>query len=260
MVAEFRLLREHRRRASPSAMLLDGPHLIEEAVGAGVRIETVLVASDRGMAQHNSLADRLRMLGARVHEASGRVVQAASGVVTSQGIVAVAHRPPMPEEEVLDSAGLLLLVADGIQDPGNLGTMIRTAAAAGATAVAVTEGSSDPFLPKALRAAMGATFKVPLLRSDGEALRRALASRSVRVLVADPRGEAVYTEVPLRLPLAVVVGNEASGPDPGWPEIGTRVRIPLHGAVESLNVAVAAGLLLYEVARRRSGRCRSMLA
>lgn len=232
-------------------MLLDGPHLIEEAVDAGVRVEAVLVAADRETPWHQALIARLQASGARVYEASGRVVQAACGVATSQGIVAMAHRPEPPGEEVLGSMHLLLLVADGVQDPGNLGTMIRTAAAAGATAVAVTEGSADPHLPKALRATMGAAFRVPLLRMEGEALRHALASRSIRVLVADPRGEEDYTEVPTDLPLAIVVGSEASGPDPGWSAIGSRVRIPLHGPVESLNVAVATGLLLYEVARRR---------
>ncbi len=232
-------------------MLLDGPRLIEEAADAGVVIETALVARGAASARTETLAARLRAAGVRVYEATPRVVQAASRVVTSQGIVAVAHRPAAADETVLDARGLLLLVADGIQDPGNLGTMVRTAVAAGATAVAVTEGTADPFQPKVLRATMGAAFRLPVLSLDGSALRVALDARAVRVLVADARGPVDYTEAPVAPPVAIVIGNEAVGPDPAWASIGTHVRIPLYGLVESLNAAVAAGVLLYDVARRR---------
>lgn len=232
-------------------MLLDGPRLIEEAADAGMVIETALIAVGPASARTETLAARLRVAGVRVYEATPRVVQAASRVVTSQGIVAVARRPAPADEAVLDARDLLLLVADGIQDPGNLGTMVRTAVAAGATAVAVTEGTADPYQPKALRATMGAGFRLPLLEIAGPALRAALTARAVRVLVADARGPVNYTEAPMAPPVAIVIGNEAAGPDPAWAVTGTHVRIPLFGPVESLNAAVAAGVLLYEVARRR---------
>ncbi len=232
-------------------MLLDGPRLIEEAADAGMVIETALIAVGPASARTETLAARLRVAGVRVYEATPRVVQAASRVVTSQGIVAAARRPAPANETVLDARDLLLLVADGIQDPGNLGTMVRTAVAAGATAVAVTEGTADPYQPKALRATMGAAFRLPVLPLDGPALRAALTARAVRVVVADARGPVDYTEAPMAPPVAIVIGNEAAGPDPAWAATGSHVRIPLFGPVESLNAAVAAGVLLYEVARRR---------
>ena len=249
LVQTFRRLADHPHRDPDRRLILDGPRLIEEALDAGIAIEAVLAvaqASPRGTA----LAARLRAAGVRVHDAAPHVVQAASRVETTQGIVAIAHRPRAGTPAVLEDPRLRLLVADRIQDPGNIGTIIRTALAAGATAVAVTDGTVDPFLPKVLRATMGAAFRLPILSVEGDALRAALAGRATRILVADARAATEYMDVPVDPPVVIVVGNEATGPDPAWSTIGVGVRIPLHGPVESLNVAVAAALLLYEVARR----------
>lgn len=251
LVQAIRLAGEHPRRDPERRIVLDGPRLIEEALDAGIVIEAALIADDTQDPAGSPLGARLTAAGARVCRATLRVVQAAGRVVTSQGIVALARRPSPPDAAVLSSPGLLLLVADGIQDPGNLGTMVRTAAAAGASAVAVTEGSADPFQPKAIRASMGAAFRIPVLGLEGPALRAALVSAGARVIVADVRGEEVYASVPVDPPLVIVVGNESAGPDPAWFQIGTRVRIPILGPVESLNAAVAAGVLLYESVRRR---------
>jgi TrmH family RNA methyltransferase len=242
---------EHPRRDPERRIVLDGPRLIQEALDAGIIIEAVLIAGDELGPAGSPLGARLRDAGVRVCQATLRVVQAASRVATSQGVVALARRPSPPDAAILTSPGLLLLVADGIQDPGNLGTMVRTAAAAGASAVAVTEGTADPFQPKAIRASMGAAFRVPVLGLDGPSLRAALVACGVRVIVADARGDQDYAFVPVDPPLAIVVGNESTGPDPAWFDLGARVRIPLLGPVESLNAAVAAGVLLYEVVRRR---------
>ena len=251
LVQTLRRLGAHPRRDPERRIILDGPRLIEEALDAGVAVEAALVAADEVSPRAQALIARLRAAGSRVHDATARVVQAASRVETSQGIVAIAHRPTPPGEAVLGAPDLLLLVADRIQDPGNIGTMIRTAVAAGATAVAITDGTVDPYLPKVLRATMGAAFRIPILSIDGATLREALSTRPLNLLVADARAAVDYTDAPVDRPVAIVVGNEAAGPDPAWSGLGTRVRIPLLGPVESLNVAVAAALLLYEVVRRR---------
>ena len=249
LVQTFRRVGARPDGAAEERVLLDGPRVIGEALDAGVVVETALVAPAAPLGQ--PLADRLRAAGARVYAAAPRVVQAASRVVTTQGVVALARRPRPASDAVLGIPDLVLLVADRIQDPGNLGTIIRTCVAAGASAVAVTEGTVDPYGSKALRATMGAAFRIPILTIHGAALRSALAARRVRVLVADAHAPIEYTQAPVAPPVAIVVGNESSGPDPAWDGVGERVRIPLRGPVESLNVAVAAALLLYEVARRR---------
>jgi TrmH family RNA methyltransferase len=251
LVQTFRRLDARAHRDSDRRILLDGPRLIAEALDAGVAIEAALVEAGSSPERVAVLVGRLKAAGAAVHDATPRVVQAAGSVVTSQGIVAIARRPVPIDETLLDRRELVLLVADGVQDPGNMGTMVRTAVAAGAAAVALTGGSADPFLPKGLRASMGAAFRIPIVWAEGAVLRSRLAGRGVAVFVADPRGSIDYTAAPLDPPLAIVIGNESTGPDPAWTPIGTGVRIPLMGPVESLNAAVAAALLLYEVARRR---------
>jgi TrmH family RNA methyltransferase len=257
LVQAFRRAADHPRRDPEHRILLDNPRLIAEALGAGVAVETVLADARIAETRHAPLVDRLRAAGARVHEAAPRVVKAASGVVTTQGMVALARRPddaPAVAETLLAAPDLVLLVADGIQDPGNLGTMIRTAAAAAATAVAVTGESADPWIPKTLRATMGAAFKIPVLCFDAPPLRDRLLASGVAVWVADARAPQEYAAAPLDPPLAIVIGSEAAGPGPAWTGIGVGVRIPLYGPVESLNAAIAAALLLYETARRRPYR------
>ncbi|MGQ0568179.1 MAG: TrmH family RNA methyltransferase [Armatimonadota bacterium] len=250
LVRTFRRIGEHPHRDPQSRLLLDGPRLIAEALDAGIIVETVLVGSGPPADRYKALVARLRDMGARVHEAAPQVVQAASAVVTSPGIVAVAKRPAPGDVAVLARSDLVLLVADGIGDPGNFGTMVRTAVASGATAVASTGASVDPLAPKVLRATVGAAFKIPILRIAQAELRALLAARAVRVLVADAHALLDYTDAPLSPPVAIVIGSETSGPDPAWRATGTGVRIPLFGPVESLNAAIAAALLLYEVARR----------
>ncbi len=223
-----------------------------EALDAGIVVESALMSDREQNPATLSLGARLAAAGARVRTATPRVVQAASGVVTSQGIVALARRPPQPSAAILASSGLVLLVADGIQDPGNLGAMVRTAAASGASAVAATEGAADAFHPKVVRASVGAVFRIPILALGGAELRAALAGCGVRVVVADARGDRDYTTASLDPPLAIVIGNEAAGPNPAWFDLGARVRIPMPGPVESLNAAVAAGVLLFEIVRRRA--------
>jgi TrmH family RNA methyltransferase len=250
LVRTLRRLAEHPRRDPQGRFLLDGPLLITEALDAGVGIETALVAHRHLAPRVAALVERLRGVGVAVHDAAPRVVQAASGVATSQGIVAIARRPAQPAQGMLDAPDLLLLVADGLQDPGNVGTMVRTAVAAGVSAVALTEGTADPFHPKVVRGAMGAAFRVPLLTIARQALGEAMAARGVRVLVADAHQGIDHAEASAARPVALVIGSEGAGPDPMWRERGTVVRIPLYGPVESLNAAVAAGILLFDLARR----------
>ncbi len=255
VVAAFRRLAQAPRRDADDRILLDGYHLITEALAGGIDFDQVLVDPDPVDTRRVSLAERLRAAGARVHAASPRVVQAAAQVDTSQGIVAIARRPAPGATAVLETVGLFLLVADQVHDPGNLGTMVRTALAAGATAMAITPGGVDPYNAKVLRATAGAIFRLPLVSMDAASLSGALAQHGVRMLVADARGSVDYREARVDRPVAIIVGNEARGSDPVWSAVGTGVRIPLFGPAESLNVAVAAALLLYEVVRRGAAAC-----
>jgi RNA methyltransferase, TrmH family len=167
-------------------------------------------------------------------------------------VVAVAQAP-VADPAILRTADLSLILA-GVRDPGNAGTLVRSAAAAGAGCIAFTEGSVDPFGPKTVRASAGALFQVPIVRGIdvGEAVTAA-RDGGVKVLGADARSESSLDEVDLAEATAFVLGNEAWGFEPGLVSMldGT-VSIPMPGPIESLNVGIAGSILLFETVRRRA--------
>lgn len=252
LVKRLRALAARSTRDAGGGLLLDGTRLVEEALAAGIPIEVCLYdpAASRTSTRLSALLGMLRDRGIRLVPATPHVVAAVSQVETSQGIVAMAVMPALDPGLALDNAGLLLVVADGIQDPGNLGTIVRIADAAAAAGVAVTGAAADPHHPKTVRATMGSLFHLPVFGIETAALIEALRARGARVLVADQRGALEYTSADYRPPVALVFGSEARGPDPRWiASAEAVVRIPIYGRAESLNVAMAAALLLYEARR-----------
>ena len=197
-----------------------------------------------------SLRDRLRSAGVREVLVTPEVFAALSQVDTPQGSLGVVGRPALVSPALLRTPDGLLVVLDGIQDPGNVGAILRTAAAVGATSAATVGSAADPFAPKALRASAGAVFLLPLLHFTTAAeAAAACVHAGLRVLVADPRGEILDTEASFLRPVALVFGSEGAGADRAWRDAGAEtVRVPLTGAVESLNVAAAAAVLLYRAA------------
>lgn len=242
-----------KARADAGLALLEGEKLVREALSAGV---PVLEAAATPRAWQGGTAratlDALGSRGVPVRTVDERVLAALSDAEAPQGVFAVARRPAFPEEAVF--AGVpLVLVAVGVQDPGNLGGLLRTAEAAGATGAYLAAGTADPFSWKALRGAMGSAFRLPHVRglAATEILER-LRARGVRAAAAVVRDGTAYTEARLDGPLALVLGNESAGlPDDVASAADLRLTIPLQGRAESLNVGVAAGILLFEAARRR---------
>jgi TrmH family RNA methyltransferase len=227
--------------------------LVAAALSAGVCPEIVLYAPSLfRSARGADLLRSVRQRGAPAHPVSEEALALVSTMETPPGILAVVAAPGTALGEALAHARPFLLALDGIQDPGNLGTMLRTAAAAGVTGALLGRGTVEPGNPKALRAAMGATFQVPLaVEVDLPAVLSELARRGVKVVAGDLEGETVLFGAALAPPLAVVVGGEANGLSPAVEAVVTcRLRIPMAAGVESLNAAAAAALLLYEVARR----------
>ncbi|HLA25511.1 MAG TPA: RNA methyltransferase [bacterium] len=256
LLKRIRALAVRSNRDAEGRFVLDGVRLIEEAVAADVPLELCLYdpSATHTSARLAALIRTLRDRGVRLVPATPHVVAAASQVETPQGIVAVAGMPRTAAAAVLDDAALLLVVADGIQDPGNLGAIVRIADAAAATAVAVTGAAADPHHPKTVRATMGSLFHLPVFEMETAALIGVLRERAVRVLVADQRGAIEYSSADYRPPVALVFGSEAHGPDPRWTAAAAAMlRIPIYGRAESLNVAMAAGLLLYEARRALRG-------
>ena len=206
--------------------------------------------SDRAKPLLSELASR----GVPLRRLEGSLLSSLSEAETSQGLVALAERPRFSEEAIF-AGRPLVVVAVGIQDPGNLGGLLRSAEAAGATGAVLTEGTADPLSWKSLRGSMGSAFRLPHLRglSSSEAIRR-LRARSLRLVATAAAGGTPYTDFDWRGPVALLLGNEGAGlPESIRGAADAVVSIPLEGSVESLNVGVAAGLLLFEAARQRRG-------
>lgn len=248
----YRRLRALRDRGG-ELCLLEGPRLVAEALAAGVAVvEAVATPEAEQAPASRGVVSALRERGASVHRMSASLVASLSELETSRGLLALARRPALEEARVF-SGTPLVLVADGVQNPGNLGALVRTAEAAGATGAILARGCADPFSWKALRGSMGSAFRLPVARR-GDVGREieALLERGLRVVAAAADGELRYDAADLRGPVAVVVGSEGRGLSPAALErASSRVRIPLAGAVESLNVAAAAALVLFEAARQR---------
>jgi len=168
-----------------------------------------------------------------------------------QGIAVLVRDITTPLSVLMAAPFKLLVVADAVQDPGNLGTLLRIADGAGADALIATAGSVDLYNGKTIRASMGSLFHLKVAQNvPSEELSSLLASTGYSVVAADPRGVSAHFETSYRPPLAVVFGNEGAGISPCWRKGAHLVRIPILGRAESLNVGVAAGILLYEIVRQ----------
>lgn len=246
LVKRIRSLQAKRRaREDEGVFVIEGLRLAREAVEASLPAELVLHTDhldERGRAIVNALA----RLGARVEITSSEVMRACSSAETPPGLLAVLPLPRHP----LPRPMTLVLVAAGISDPGNLGTLLRTALAAGVEVVFLTEGSVDPFNPKTVRAGMGAQLRLPILTAAQEELAGHLDR--LQVWLAEAHGGTGYFAVDWRGPSALIVGGEAYGPPP-WIEAlaGGRVSIPMPGKVDSLNASIAAAVILFEIVRQR---------
>ena len=243
-------------RGDDGRMLLDGWHLVADAANAGLRLDVVAV-SGTTTADESALLARLDNHGCRIVEVTPRVMDALSPVRTPSGVIALASRPSSAVEALLDPAPALVVVAVGVQDPGNVGAIIRAAEAGGATGALLDATSADPFGWKALRAAMGSSLRLPIGReADVTARLSAWRAAGLTILSTDARHGADLYDTSLTGPCAVVMGAEGGGVPPSLHEAAdARIRIPLRAPVESLNVAVAAALIVYE-ARRQRGRAR----
>jgi len=245
-------LQRRKARGRRGLAVIEGVRLIEEALAAGLEFKGALVAPElarttRGQALTAELASHAIV----VEEVGSRVFSDLADTDTPQGILAIVQPRVWSLAEI---KGGPLLVVDGVQDPGNVGTLIRTAHALGASASVLLRGSADPMNSKALRSAMGATFRHPVVQLD-DAPFIGWAREHGLVLWASaadgvPLARALDVRPSDKELIAVIVGNEGAGISPQLNEIAAqRVAIPLAHGAESLNVAVAAGILLYEVLR-----------
>lgn len=247
-----KLQAQSKARRQEQVFVVEGVRLVEEALQAGWVVRQVLYVPDvgeRGLA----LVERFQQFGVPVEQVSTGVMEAASDTQTPQGVLAVIELRTLPLPLGVD----FLLVADGLRDPGNLGTLLRTAAAAGVQGVLLPPGAMDPFSPKVLRSAMGAHFRLPVLNLEWERIQEILQpseeEQRFQVFLADSAGGIAYTQADFTRPTALIVGGEAEGAGAQADEIAdAHLHIPMPGKMESLNAAVATAVLLFEVVRQRA--------
>ncbi len=230
---------------------------MEEALAAGLPFQGALVAPDLARtARGVELVAELERHAIPVEEIGARTFAQLAETETPQGIMAVIEPRRWAVAEFAPRPEAVALVIDGVQDPGNVGTLIRTAHALGAAGTVVLRGTADPTSPKALRAAMGATFRHPVVSLDDAAFIAWARKHAVTLWAAAADGTPLHRALGTGSgnggPIAVIVGNEGAGIRPQLNAVAAqRVAIPLAQGAESLNVAVAAGILLYEVTRGR---------
>jgi TrmH family RNA methyltransferase len=247
-----RLSGRRSARSAESAFVIDGPTLLRDALDADVPLDEV-VAEARCSAD---LLARAAQAGATVRSVDDGVLARVTDTVTPQPVAAIAQFTDVSPATAAAAAGPLALVLVGVRDPGNAGTLLRSAEAAGAGAVLFCDGSVDPYGPKCVRASAGSVFRVAVTRSGeaGEAVAR-LASAGLGTLATVARAARSYDQVDLADPVALVLGNEAHGlPGDVAARVERAVSIPMVGRTESLNVGMAGTILCFESLRQRRQR------
>jgi TrmH family RNA methyltransferase len=250
----IRDLGRRRGRERRGLVLAEGVRLLEEALAArltlrGAAVSPALEGTSRGRALKATLLER----GVRLEEVTDAELGALADTEHPQGVVAVLEPRTWSLGDIPLNEAAVVLVLDGIQDPGNVGTILRSALALGAAGVIALKGTADLGNPKVLRGSMGAAFRLPAVATTAEAFLQWAADREVELWIsaadAPPVREALAGRRRSR-PLALALGNEGAGVSQALSAAaGHRVSIPLAEGAESLNVAVAAGILLYEVTR-----------
>jgi RNA methyltransferase, TrmH family len=257
IVARFRALAD---TADPTGarLLLDGVHLVREALESGLGFEIAAVSSSRvaSDAEEAQVAHALADAGVEVVDAPDAVFAAMSPVRTPSGLVAIATRVPATASEVCAPPNARVLVAIDVQDPGNVGALVRTAEAAGVTGIFVSGASANPFSWKAMRGSMGSALRVPVVGGMTTAsVMTCLRSGGIRRVAAVPRGGEDPDTINWEGKVALILGGEGAGlPDEVTRASDARVSIPMAAPVESLNVAAAGAILLYAMRQAVSGR------
>ncbi|MBX6395601.1 MAG: RNA methyltransferase [Alicyclobacillaceae bacterium] len=252
-------LQQAKQRRRTGLFLAEGPRVVEEALAAGAPVKIILYDEENRSEKVAGLLAEARRRGVEVRAVAPHVLAKICETVTPQGVVAVVGFPESHTiRERLGKSGLLMVALDGVQDPGNVGAVLRVARAVGVHGVLCGRETADPFSPKAVRASMGAIFSVPVWSEELAAALMQWKKEGVRVVGTGAGGDVRYDCWDWTVSTAVVLGSEGRG-------IGRDVQdlcdgfvyIPMPGGGESLNVATAAAVLLYEAWRQRAAGCRN---
>lgn len=245
-IKHARRVREGRER---DLIFVEGERLVAECVASGLPLHACFAPLE----PTESMRALLDRIACQTFQLAESVLESLSDTMSTQGIIVIAERPWPTLEQVFAGAAPLILGLDRVQDPGNLGTLVRTAEAAGASGVLSFAGSVDAYAPKTLRSSMGSAFRLPILADvSGSGAISACRSKGIKSVVACGDAELRHYEYDWRQPTLLILGNEGRGVSTElMSACDVRVRIPLHASVESLNVAAAGAAILFEAVRQR---------
>jgi TrmH family RNA methyltransferase len=245
-------LRQRAERDRRGLTVVDGARELGRVVEGGAAVEEAFVCPEMVGDDTAKLVGLLRDRGVPTIEVSRAVLGRLAFGERADGIVAVVRMPPVDIDRLTVGPDALMVVLEGIEKPGNLGAVLRTADGAGADAVVVADPRTDPWNPNVIRASLGTNFSVPVAVATSTRTRAWLADRAVAMVAARVDAPLPYTESDLRGPTALILGSETAGLSEAWAGPGvTAVRVPMRGAADSLNVSVTAAILLYEARRQR---------
>jgi RNA methyltransferase, TrmH family len=246
-------LRDRRERDRTGLTVVDGAREMRRALDAGVIVaeaficEPLLAGGDA-----RAVLDRLHADGATVHSVSEPVFARLAFGERAEGVVGVVRIPSLGLDDLALPADPMVIVIEGIEKPGNLGAVLRSADGAGADALIAADPRTDPFNPNAIRASAGTVFSLPLAAASTESTLAWIRGLGLRAVAARIDADRLYTETDLTGPMAIALGSESEGLSPAWtdPDI-EGIRLPMLGVADSLNVSVCAAILLYEARRQR---------
>ena len=247
-------LRERREREATGLTIVDGGRELLRALRQSVDVDHAFVCRELVVGPDASAAlDALERNGTQLVDVSPAVLAKVAFGDRAEGIVAVVRPPSTALHPLVLGQNPLVVVVESVEKPGNLGAIMRTADAVGAAAVIAADPRTDVFNPNAIRASLGTIFTVPLAVAAAQEALEWLVARGVTPIAARVDAAEPYVDADLRGPIAIVLGSEAAGLSPTWTDPRVRpVRIPMLGAADSLNVSVAAAILLFEARRQRT--------
>lgn len=246
-------LRDRRDRDKSGLFLIEGYRELLRAVDASRKIETLFICPDLFLGSNEySLIDKIKKSGAQVFTCTQSVFQKLSYRDRPDGLLAEAPQHHLSLGDIKKVNNGLFVVAEAIEKPGNLGTILRSSDAAGVDALIVCDRCTDIHNPNVVRASVGTLFTIPVLEAEGKETLQWLKDQGISILAATPHADKIYTDVDMTGPVAIVVGTEQLGLSSLWMEqADIKVRIPMIGVADSLNVATATTLLLFEAVRQR---------
>lgn len=245
----WRAFQERRKRDATGRFIIEGQREVSRALAAGIRIEAVLTDEDAS-SQAQGLAERAASGGAEQYELSRQALERLSRRQKPPQVIVIAYQPSWSLEALAVDQPSLVLIADAVEKPGNLGAMMRTADGAGADAFIVSDPATDLANPNVIRASQGALFSFPIAAAPAEAVGAWVERHQLNVVVANDDGTGGLWDTDLTVPTAIVIGSEDRGVSAAWRE-NRSVAIPMAGASDSLNASVAAAVFLFEAQRQR---------